>query len=260
VTRGRFGSPLDRRSARVRQTEQAAHLVERLAGRVVHRLAEQPVRQVVAHLDKERVAAAHDERDEREHRLLAFLARVQEPRGVQMTLEVVHADERPLVHERERLREIDPDQQRAGQARAVGHRDRVDILDRRSGILERLVEHRHDPAEVRPGGHLRHDASGRRVERGLARDDVRVDPATVLDERDARLVARRFDGEDQWSAHDGISGAGWGPGASPPGRSSGRVGAGLESSASRRRWIRSRNGCSTIGSVVMISASSPLSL
>ena len=61
----------DRRAARIAEPEQPADLVEGLAGRVVDGLAEQPVRQVVAHLDEERVAARHDERDEREDRLRA---------------------------------------------------------------------------------------------------------------------------------------------------------------------------------------------
>ena len=51
--------------------EQPPDLVERLARGVVDRLAEQPVRQVVGHLDEEGVAAADDERDERERRRLA---------------------------------------------------------------------------------------------------------------------------------------------------------------------------------------------
>jgi len=45
----------DRRPARVRQAEQPADLVERLAGRVVHGLAEQPVLQVIAAISTRKV-------------------------------------------------------------------------------------------------------------------------------------------------------------------------------------------------------------
>ena len=65
----RLGGPADRRSARVAEAEQPADLVERLAGGVVDGRAEQPIGQVVAHLGEERVAAGHDERDEREDRI-----------------------------------------------------------------------------------------------------------------------------------------------------------------------------------------------
>ena len=91
----------DRRTARVRQAEQPADLVERLARRVVDRLPEQPVAQVVAHLDEERVAAADDEGDERE---LGFrrlgLVGVEQPRRVDVTLEVVDRHERQVVASR----------------------------------------------------------------------------------------------------------------------------------------------------------------
>ena len=70
-----------------------------------------------------------------------------------------------------------------------------------AGVGQRLVEDRHDPAEVGPCGDLRDDPAGRRVERGLAGDDVGVDSAAALDDRDPRLVAGRFDGEDQRPAH-----------------------------------------------------------
>ena len=61
------------------------------------------------------------------------------------------------------------------------------------GARERLVEDRDDPAEVGPRRDLRDDSARRGVERGLARDDVGVDPPAAFDERDPGLVARRFD-------------------------------------------------------------------
>ena len=113
-----------------------------------------------------------------------------EPARVDVALEVVHADERLVVRPRERLREVDADEQRAREPGAARHRDPVDVGDRRAGGRERLVERGHDPAQVGPRGDLGDDAARRRVERDLARDDVRVDPGAVLDDRHARLVAR----------------------------------------------------------------------
>ena len=123
--------PLDRRAAGIRQAEQPADLVERLARGVVDRLAEEPVREVVAHLDEERVAARDDQGDEREDRLLALrLAGIEQPGRVEVALEVVDADERLVVDEGERLREVDPDEERAREARPVRDRDRVDVRAR----------------------------------------------------------------------------------------------------------------------------------
>ena len=83
---------------------------------------------MVAHLDEERVAARHDQRDERERRRLALrLARVEQPARVDVALEVVDRDERLAVRPGERLGEVDADEQRAREARAVGDRDGVDV-------------------------------------------------------------------------------------------------------------------------------------
>ena len=55
--------PIDRRTARVAEVEEPCDLVERLAGGVVDRLAEQPVPAVVLHLDEHRVPARHQQHD-----------------------------------------------------------------------------------------------------------------------------------------------------------------------------------------------------
>ena len=71
-----------------------------------------------------------------------------------------------------------------------------------AGVRQRLVQHRHDPAQVGARRDLGHDPAGRRVERDLARDDVGVDPPCRPRPRAiARLVARRLDGEDERAAH-----------------------------------------------------------
>ena len=135
---------------------------------------------------------------------------------------------------------------------SVGHRDRVDVVPGRAGIGPGLVEDRGDPAQVRACRDLGHDPAGRGMERDLRGDHVGEDPPAIVDERDAGLVARRFDGEDEPAAH-----------ASPArGRRarSGRTGGGAASISARSRAIRSRMAGSASGSVVMISASSPLSL
>jgi hypothetical protein len=165
-----------------------------------------------------------------------------------VALEVVHGNERLVVDPGERLGEVHADEQRAGEARAIGDGDPVDVPPFRAGLLPRRVEDRHDPAQVRPRRHLRHDAAGRGVKGDLRRDDVGVDAASVLDERDARLVARRLDREQE--AHGAPSAAG----------GSGGSISGAVSTASRSRARRDRIRSESSVSVVMISASSRSSL
>ena len=122
------GGQADRRSTRVAETQQAPDLVERLARGVVHRRAQEPVLEVVAHLDQERVATGHDQRDQRERRLLPLrLAGIGQPAGVHVALEVVDADQRLVVDPGQRLGEVDPDEQRPGEPGAVGDRNAVHV-------------------------------------------------------------------------------------------------------------------------------------
>ena len=111
----------------IAQTQQPPDLVERLARGVVDGRPEQPVREVVAHLGEERVAAAA-RRARRAGRWARaggrVLPGVQQPAGVDVALEVVDRDERRVVDPGEGLREVDPDQERAGQARTVRDGDR----------------------------------------------------------------------------------------------------------------------------------------
>ena len=102
----------DGRTARVRQPEQPADLVERLARRVVHGLAEQPVVQVVGHLDDEGVAAADDEGHEREAGARALvLVGVEQPGRVDVAFEVVDRHERQALAPGQRLGHRDAHQQ-----------------------------------------------------------------------------------------------------------------------------------------------------
>jgi hypothetical protein len=63
-----LGGLLDRRPARVRQAEQAGHLVEGFAGGVVQRAAQAPVAEVVAHQHQLGVPARNEQRQQREAR------------------------------------------------------------------------------------------------------------------------------------------------------------------------------------------------
>ena len=160
---------------------------------------EQAVAQVVAHLDEERVAAADDERHERElGRRPLRLVGVEQPGGVDVALEVVDRHERQAVRPGQRLGHRDAHEQRAREARALGHRDGVERptspsrparsrASSRTGIIQRRWARAATSGTMPPVA---------RVERDLAGDDVGDDAPAALDDRHGRLVAGGLDGQD----------------------------------------------------------------
>ena len=83
------GEPIDRRPARIAETQEPGSLVERLAGRVVERRAEPLRPPPLPHRKKKRVPAAREETGE------GWLERVGlEVERREMPLEVIHGDER----------------------------------------------------------------------------------------------------------------------------------------------------------------------
>ena len=175
-----------------------------------------------------------------------------EPRGVEVTLVVVHRHERQVVQPGERARERDAHEQRARQARALGDRDRLDPRQSRGpGPPACLVEDRDHPAQVRPCRHLRHDAAGRGVQGDLARDDVGQDPAPAPPR--PRRPSRRT--RSRWPARGRSSCRG----PSPPASATSPVSAVRRREAARSVSTRACIAGVSSASVVMIRASSPLS-
>ncbi len=127
---------------------------------------------VIVHEDQLRVAAADHQAEEREGRLGGQrLARpgIGQPVGVDVALDVVHADQRQVVRDAQRLGEVHADQQRADQAGAAGHRHRVEVVPVRTGLVSSArLQGRDDPAQLLARGHLRHDPAGGGVQRDLA--------------------------------------------------------------------------------------------
>ena len=79
--------------------------------------------------------------------------------GVDVGLQVIHGQQRLVDRHAEGLGRHEPDQQRAGQSRRIGHGHGVDVGQRQVGPLERLVDYRQDAFEVCPRGDFRHDAA-----------------------------------------------------------------------------------------------------
>ncbi len=189
------GDAVDVRAAGIGQSEQPGDLVERLPRGVIDRLAEQ--RDVGGDVVDEQdlgVAAADQHR-----RHAPVEATVLELVDGDVGGEVVDAVERLVVCEGERLGGGDADQQRAGQAGAAGHGDRVDVLDAYAGLGVGLLERRDHRLEVGAAGDLGHDAAEPYVLLHARRERMR-EQLGAADDADTGLVARRLDPE-----HKGFS-------------------------------------------------------
>ena len=114
---------------------------------------------------------------------------------------VVHRDEGQVLGDRQRLRHVDPHQQRADQPRPAGHRHGVEVVPADLGLLHGGADGGHDPAQLLSRGDLRHDPTGRGVQGDLGRDLVRSDPAPSAHHRHAGLVAAGLDGQHRRAAH-----------------------------------------------------------
>ena len=87
-------------------------------------------------------------------------------------------------------------QQRAGQARRVGHGHGVDLLERQAGLAQGLVDHRQDALEMGAGGDFRHHAAEAPVQVVLRGHDRGQHLQPVGHDRRGRFVAGGFERED----------------------------------------------------------------
>ena len=110
--------------------------------------------------------------------------------------EVVDAVDRLAEADRQRLGRGDADEQRAGQAGAAGHGDRVDVVQPDAGGLAGPLDGRHHRLEVGPAGDLGHDAAEAGVLLDAAGDRV-GEQRVPADDADTGLVAGGLDAEDQ---------------------------------------------------------------
>ena len=183
--------PVDRRPARIPESEQPGDLVERLARGIVEGLSEDAVLAVALDRDDHRVAPRHEEDRERRGEIRLF-----EPCGVQMRLEVVHTDVRDVDGEREGLGCAHSYEERAGEPGAVTGRDRVEVGELAARLDERLRDDSRDELHVSAARDLRDDATETRVEVDLARHHRRSDEPSVVHDGGRGLVAARLQPED----------------------------------------------------------------
>ena len=172
---------VDARAARIAEAEQLGGLVERLAGRVVARVApsSRMSRRGEAHVDavKRGVPARHQEPDERQRRRRRDVAVTTQIDSEQVPDEVIDADQRFAARPGEAFREPEADEERAREAGPRGHGDAVDVAEPDAGAGERFADDGGDRSDVIARGDLRDDAAVRRMELDLTLDDVAKDHA-----------------------------------------------------------------------------------
>ena len=189
------GETIDDGAAGIAEPEQLRCLVERFAGGVVSRRAENAIATEAFDDDELGVSARHEQRDVR-HQLARGDAIVTEHGGEDVAFHVVHADERQAGRDRESARALHSDQQCADEAGAFRHRERVELVEAlEAGIGERTANDGHHGAEVMPARELGHDTAELRMHFDLRAHHARAHDV-VVDDRGCGLVTRALDRED----------------------------------------------------------------
>ena len=184
------GEPVYHRAARVAEPHHLGTFVERLAHGVVDGLAEYLEVQGVVDADYLRVAAAHQQAEVGELRLMRLLALLLDEVGEDVALKVVDHDYGDVEGDSHGLCERSSDEQRTQQAGAAGERYRRQFRGLDAGSRKRLADHRHDVELVGARRQLRHHSAVGLVDI-LARYHV-GEQVAVADDRRGGVVAGRF--------------------------------------------------------------------
>ena len=113
-----------------------------------------------------------------------------------MRFQVVDADQRQAAAQRQPFGGVHPDHQRAGQAWAARHGNRIHVPQIQMRLLERRLDDRVDRADVLARGHLRENPAELGVQIHLGGHRIRQDQAPVLDDRGGGLIAGGLDPQD----------------------------------------------------------------
>jgi hypothetical protein len=158
------GQRINPRAARVAQSQQFGDLVKGFSGCIVERGAHVAICEALSFMPgqiKMSVAAGNHQGQGSAIAIVEhFLLRHQN--GVNMTLEVVNGDQRLAQGKGQRFGISDAHQERARQARALGHRDGVKVREADTGFLQCGADHGNNVAQMFARGEFRnHTAIGR---------------------------------------------------------------------------------------------------
>ena len=153
------------------------------------------------------VAAADDQRQSGKFDAVFFLIHDIRIRGVSihgtlahdgmdMPFDVVHADQRQLVYERQRLRVCDADQERSDQAGTLRDGNRLKIFEPRPGLFERQTDGGHDGAQVLARGEFGNHAAVFGMRRNRRTHHRGTNARAILDNSRSGFVAGGFNAEN----------------------------------------------------------------
>ena len=118
-----------------------------------------------------------------------------------MSLQVVHCNQRLPHPQRQSLRVSNPHQQRPGQSRPLGHRNRIQVRKLQPRLRHRRLHHRNNVAQVFAARQLRNHPPEVRVQRNLRRHHIGQHLAARAHHRRRRLVARALNPQNQSARH-----------------------------------------------------------
>ena len=197
---------VDHGAAGVAQAEEFADLVEGFAGGIVTGLAEQAVDATLAHLEEMGVAAAGHEGEGGELDRRAVAARFEND-GVDVTFDVVDADEGHAGGEGQALGVGEPDEQRADEPRTHGDGDGRKVLQAGVGAEQGFAHHRNDGAKVFARGELRDYAAVLAMHGDLRGHYARKHGIAAGHDGGGGFIAGGFDAENTHSSY--LSAGSW---------------------------------------------------
>ena len=199
---------VDDRSSRIPQSQQLRDFIERLSGGVIASVPDVPVGpEIFLHLGKikMRVPARDHQRQHRKMQVCIFVLPRLQQYGVNVSLKMVHRDQRLLQGKSQRLGIADAHQQSPRQSRPLRDRDGIDRLISLSRFRQSLPHHRNNRAQVLARGQFRNHSAIRLMSSDLRGNDVRQNPLPRPHHRRARLITGAFNAEDVSVRHNELS-------------------------------------------------------
>ena len=123
------------RTAGIAKTDGPGHLVKSLSGSIVPGFSQNLIFSVIRHFYQMGMSAGRHKTEKRRFQIRMFNIVCRN-----MSLDMVHADQRKVPRKCDRLRLRNANQQRADQPRPVGHAHGVDIIQRHIRFFQRLLD------------------------------------------------------------------------------------------------------------------------
>ncbi len=190
--------PVDDWPSRVAQSQKLSDFIERLSGSVVASAPDVPIApEILMHLGKikMRVSARDNQREHREMKVGISALPLLEQHRVDVSLKMVHRNQRLLQRKGKRLGEADANQQSARQSRPLRDCNGIDGRISLSRLGQRLPHHRNNSAQVLARSEFRNHSAIRLMSGDLGGNHIRQNPLPRTHHCRARLITGGLDTE-----------------------------------------------------------------